>query len=80
MSQKNGLLQRGGLSDTIWEDFAEETDALFDELANTKTEDGALTIILATFNDDLKSMAIFTHFRVRYAPVSLSCLNQGTSS
>ena len=74
LAEKNGLLRRSEYDETLWEDWVEETEELFGELAKTKTEDEALHIIEAVFNDQARSMAILTHFRVRSAPLVSSQL------
>ena len=64
LAKLNGLLQRSGYDESIWEDWIEETDALFDDLAATNDSHQALSLIEERFNDLNRSIAILTHIRV----------------
>lgn len=67
MAQINGLLHRSGYDESIWEDWVEETDMLFDELVKADTKDAALSVLEDAFNDTVRSITILTHLRVRAA-------------
>ena len=68
LQQTNSMLERGGVSEYIYEDWVDATLSLLSSLAEISDEVKALALLETQFNDFVVSTSLVTHLRVRSLP------------